>query len=98
MITSTTSGHPLRVLNSKWTEMWAQAEAPPPLPFPLQPALVRDVQQSIRENGMTEFMTSPAGQIVGAIKEVKLAAQVVAEIGAEARQILERFASVASGR
>jgi NAD(P)H-dependent flavin oxidoreductase YrpB (nitropropane dioxygenase family) len=96
VITSTTSGHPLRVLSSKWTEMWQQPDAPPPLHFPMQPALVRDVQASIREHRMTEFMTSPAGQIVGAIDAVKPAGQVVQEIGAEARQILERFASVAS--
>jgi NAD(P)H-dependent flavin oxidoreductase YrpB (nitropropane dioxygenase family) len=81
----------MRVLNSKWTELWQQPGAPTTLPAHLQPVLVRDFQRSIRENNLTDFMTTPAGQIIGAIDKVRTCAEVLEDIGSEAREMIARL-------
>jgi NAD(P)H-dependent flavin oxidoreductase YrpB (nitropropane dioxygenase family) len=91
-ISDAASGHPMRVLNSKWTEMWQQPGAPMTLPAHLQALLVRDFQRSIRENNLTDYMTTPAGQIVGAIHKVQSCAELMEEMNNEAKEMIARLA------
>ena len=86
-----TSGKPIRQLTSKWTEAWSQPDAPEPLPTPLQPLLAHPVLAGIYETQMEEWMTTPAGQSVVGIHELRSAAEVVYTIAEEALASLERF-------
>ena len=83
------SGKPARLLRSTWHEVWDEPDAPQPLPMPLQSMLIADVQRSIRQNKIEEFMTSPAGQGVGMIKEYKPAAQILFDMVSEAQEVFE---------
>jgi NAD(P)H-dependent flavin oxidoreductase YrpB (nitropropane dioxygenase family) len=90
--TRASSGKPMRQLRSRWSDMWEQPGAPPPLPYPLQGMLIRDFQQSVRENRLTEWWTSPAGQVVGTITKIKPCAEILYDMVSEAQEILERLA------
>lgn len=91
------SGKPIRQLRTRYTEVWEQPGAPLPLPMPLQGILVADLQRSIRDHRIADWMGSPAGQVVGMIKEMKPAAQIVFDIVDEARDAFDRLSGVPSG-
>ena len=88
------SGKPIRQLQTKWTEVWDAPDAPSPLPMPLQGILVNDVLTAVREHRIADFMGSPAGQVVGMIDEMKPAAQIVFDIIDEAQEVLETLSGV----
>jgi NAD(P)H-dependent flavin oxidoreductase YrpB (nitropropane dioxygenase family) len=88
------SGKPIRQLQTRWTEVWDAPDAPPPLPMPLQGILVSDVLTAVRENRIADFMGSPAGQVVGMIDEMKPAAQVIFDMVDEAQEVLETLSGV----
>ncbi len=91
-----TTGKPARWLRSKWTEAWKQEDAPEPLPMPLQPMLVNPVLADIQQAGMEDWITTPAGQSVVGIHEIKPAAEVVFDIAEEALEMLEGLAGESS--
>ena len=86
-----TSGKPIRQLPSKWSEAWKQPDAPEPLPSPLQPLLVHPLLAGIYESQMEEWMTTPAGQSVVGIHEIRPAAEVVYQLADEAIACFERI-------
>lgn len=88
------TGKPARFLRTKYTEIWEQPGAPAPLPMPLQPILTRDLQAAIRDHRVADLMGSPAGQVVGLIKELKPARQIMFDIISEARDILDGWSVV----
>jgi hypothetical protein len=53
--------------------------------------LIQDIQKSIRQNKVEEFMTTASGQGVGMITEYKPAAQILFDMVAEAQQVFEGF-------
>jgi len=87
------SGKPCRLLKNDFTAYW-QAHEAEIRPYPIQflevgrPASVR-----ARLEGDVERGSAPAGQVSGLIREVKGAAEIVEDVMAEARQILERLGS-----
>lgn len=85
------TGKPVRQIRSKWSEAWKQPGAPEPLPMPLQPMLVGDVLQSIRENHMEDWQGVASGQGVGHITTLKPARQVVSDMVEEAEDTLDRL-------
>ena len=87
-----TSGKPIRQLRSNWSEAWKQPDAPAPLQMPLQGMLVRDVQAGIKEARLEDWMTTPAGQAVVGIHEIKPAAEVVYSLVEEAMEQFDRVA------
>ena len=87
-----TSGKPIRQLRSNWSEAWKQKDAPEPLQMPLQGMLVGGIQRAIREADMEDWMTTPAGQAVVGIHEIKPAAQLVFDIVEEALDRIESLA------
>ncbi len=91
------SGKPIRQLQTKWTEVWGSPDAPSPLPMPLQGILVNDVLTSVRDHRIADFMGSPAGQVVGMIDELRPAAQIVSDIMDEAREALNALSPVSAG-
>ena len=87
-----TSGKPIRQLRSNWSETWKQPGAPAPLQMPLQGMLVREVQAGIKEARMEDWMTTPAGQAVVGIHEIKPAAEVVFSLVEKAMEQFDRVA------
>lgn len=88
------TGKPARFLRTAYEEMWERPDAPKPLPMPLQPLLVAELQTAINQHKVAELMSSPAGQVVGMIKELKPARQILFDIIDEARDILDGWAPV----
>ncbi len=74
------TGKPARLLKTKWTEAWAEKDAPEPLPMPLQNLLVSDAHSRMNEHGDPDVISMPVGQIVGRMNEVRSVADVMAEL------------------
>ena len=85
------SGKPIRQLRSKYSDAWKQPGAPEPLPMPLQPMLVANLQAGIKEAHMEDWMTTPAGQSVLGVRSIRPASQVVLSMAELAQDCLERF-------
>jgi NAD(P)H-dependent flavin oxidoreductase YrpB (nitropropane dioxygenase family) len=80
------TGKPCRVLSSKWTEAWDQDGAPSPLPMPLQSMLSdrprRRIEAMAERPGSRaiELLSPFVGQVVGQMKAIKPARQVVLDM------------------
>jgi NAD(P)H-dependent flavin oxidoreductase YrpB (nitropropane dioxygenase family) len=85
------SGKPARLLKTKWTQAWAEPDAPPPLPMPLQNLLVNDAHQRIMRSGDPEVVAMPVGQIVGRMNAVRPVAELMSELVAELDETLARL-------
>jgi NAD(P)H-dependent flavin oxidoreductase YrpB (nitropropane dioxygenase family) len=92
-----TSGKPIRQLRSKWSDAWKEPGAPEPLPMPLQPMLVSGILEGIRQSRKEDWMTTPAGQSVVGIHNIRPAAEVVYSMVEEAQDSLDRFSGVPVG-
>ncbi len=81
------SGKPARQLRSTWSEAWEDPKGPSPLPMPLQFLLTAEavarVHRFARETGKDDLVTSPVGQIVGRMNELRPVQQVVEQLAAE---------------
>ncbi|ETK33611.1 MULTISPECIES: NAD(P)H-dependent flavin oxidoreductase [Microbispora] len=88
------TGKPARLLRNEWTEAWESAESPGTLPMPLQFMLVSGALRRIGSSGAAELTTFPAGQIIGAMNQVKSARQVVFEMVEEYVETMERLERV----
>lgn len=94
VVTRCHSGKTCRLIRNDFTDSWEGREADI-RPFPLQlqefggPASILG-----RLDGDTDNGSLPAGQGSGLIHEVKDAGQVVADVMAEARAILDRLAAI----
>jgi NAD(P)H-dependent flavin oxidoreductase YrpB (nitropropane dioxygenase family) len=87
------TGKPARLLKTKWTEAWAEADAPEPLPMPLQNLLVAEAHNRINASHDPDVISMPIGQIVGRMNEVRPVADVIASLVAEYEEALDRLES-----
>ncbi len=85
------TGKPARLLKTRWTEAWAEPEAPTPLPMPLQNLLVAEAHNRINASGDPDVIAMPIGQIVGRMNEVRPVADVVAELVAGFEEAVGRL-------
>jgi NAD(P)H-dependent flavin oxidoreductase YrpB (nitropropane dioxygenase family) len=85
------SGKPARLLRNKWTQAWAEPDAPEPLPMPLQNMLVSEAHQRMMEGGDPDVVAMPVGQIVGRMNEVRPVAEVMASLLAEIEEARARL-------
>jgi NAD(P)H-dependent flavin oxidoreductase YrpB (nitropropane dioxygenase family) len=85
------SGKPARLLKTKWTDAWAEAGAPEPLPMPLQNLLVSEAHQRIALSDDPDVVAMPVGQIVGRMNSVRPVAELMAELVAEFDETLRRL-------
>jgi NAD(P)H-dependent flavin oxidoreductase YrpB (nitropropane dioxygenase family) len=85
------SGKPARLLKNKWTQAWAEPDAPDPLPMPLQNILVGDAHRRLMNAGDPDVIPMPVGQIVGRMNEVRPVADLIADLVREADQTLARL-------
>ncbi len=74
------SGKPARLLKSRWTDAWEAADAPAPLPMPLQNVLVAEAHQRMSLSHDPTAVAMPVGQIVGRMNEIRPAAAIIAEL------------------
>ena len=88
------TGKPARLLKTRWTEAWTSAEAPEPLPMPLQNLLVSEAHQRIARSDDPSVVSMPVGQIVGRMNEVRPVAEVMADLLAEFDETVKRLAAL----
>lgn len=98
IITKVYTGKTCRQLNNKYLELWKAKDAPPTLPMPLQnlyspmPLMVSTEDPGsmslFDKDGMRQWVSAPAGNVVGLIKERKSARQIVYDMVSQAVQIL----------
>ena len=85
------TGKPARLLKTKWTEAWAEDDAPQPLPMPLQNLLVAEAHSRIVASNDPDVISMPVGQIVGRMNEVRPVAEVMASLVAEYDEAVARL-------
>jgi len=92
------TGKPARQLRSAWTEAWEAEDSPGPLPMPLQPLLVEEAlvrigrSASAGNEGAKQLVNYFVGQVVGSLKTVKPARQVVLEMISEYADVISDLA------
>ena len=65
--------------------------------MPLQPMLVSDIQEGIRQAKMEDWMTTPAGQSVVGIHSIRPAAEVVYSLVEGAQDMFDRMSGAPVG-
>jgi len=88
------TGKPARLLKTKWTQAWAEEDAPEPLPMPLQNLLVSEAHNRINASGDPDVVSMPVGQIVGRMNQVRPVAEVMAELVADFEAAVERLDTI----
>jgi NAD(P)H-dependent flavin oxidoreductase YrpB (nitropropane dioxygenase family) len=86
------TGKPARQLRTAWTEAWERPDAPDPLPMPLQGILFSGAARRISRARANALAGSPAGQIIGSMRKVRPAKDLVLEIVEEWVETIERMA------
>lgn len=81
------SGKPLRHLKNRWTEEF-DASGLQALPMPYQGMVSGPITTAAAENAMGEIYAGIAGQIVGMIKKIRPAAELIAEMVGQCHLIL----------
>lgn len=84
------SGKPARQLRSAWTDAWEGKESPGFLPIPLQWMVQAEAVERIYRSKCVPLAGAPVGQIVGRMNAVRGAAEIVADMAAEAEAALAR--------
>jgi NAD(P)H-dependent flavin oxidoreductase YrpB (nitropropane dioxygenase family) len=98
-----TTGKPARQLRSAWTDEWENPANPDPLPMPLQSILTADARARIQrgahkpDSGAGALITYFVGQVVGSLRTVRPASQVVLDMVEEYLEVVERLGSSVSG-
>jgi NAD(P)H-dependent flavin oxidoreductase YrpB (nitropropane dioxygenase family) len=86
------TGKPARQLRSEWHDEWERPGSPAPLPMPLQPLLVGDAWERIDaaaadgHAGAIRLESFFVGQVVGAFREIRPAAEITRQIIADCEQ------------
>ncbi|MFC2003343.1 NAD(P)H-dependent flavin oxidoreductase [Chloroflexota bacterium] len=88
-ITQVITGKTLRNIGNKFVQDWERRNGPILKQWPFQSVLVANLQEGIRRKQLADYVPwLPAGQVAGMIKELRSAQQIVDEMVAEAREIL----------
>jgi nitronate monooxygenase len=87
IVTRLYSGKTMRNITNPLIEAW-EREGLQALPMGAQGALIRDLQYSIQQAGRHELLMNAAGQASGLLREQRPAADILAEMVAEAAELL----------
>ena len=87
VVTRLYSGKTMRNITNPLIEAW-EREGLQALPMGAQGALIRDLQYSIEQAGRRELLMNAAGQAAGMLKTQRPAAEILAEMVAEAAELL----------
>ncbi|GAA1460382.1 NAD(P)H-dependent flavin oxidoreductase [Williamsia maris] len=85
------SGKPARLLKTKWTDAWDAADAPEPLPMPLQNILVSEAHARISAADDASVVAMPAGQIVGRMNAITPTAELIEDLVREYEETVARL-------
>ena len=88
------TGKPARQLRTEWTEAFERPDSPGYLPMPLQFMLVADAYNRISRAQNRELTGMAVGEIVGTMRQVRPARDVIFELVSEYVEAAERIASV----
>jgi NAD(P)H-dependent flavin oxidoreductase YrpB (nitropropane dioxygenase family) len=88
------SGKPARLLKNRWTQAWSEADAPEPLPMPLQNLLVSEAHARLNHASDPSVVAMPVGQIVGRMNEVRPVAEVMADLVRETEETVKRLSEL----
>jgi NAD(P)H-dependent flavin oxidoreductase YrpB (nitropropane dioxygenase family) len=90
------TGKPSRLLRNKWTEAWAQPDAPATLPLPLQDMVSAEASARARAypSQARDVTIIPVGQIVGQMNQVERTRDVVARMVEEYVEATERLCAL----
>jgi NAD(P)H-dependent flavin oxidoreductase YrpB (nitropropane dioxygenase family) len=92
-----TTGKPARQLRTAWTDEWEDPANPGPLPMPLQTILTADARARIQRgahkpgSGADALITYFVGQVVGSLRTVRPAREVVLDMVQEYVEVVERL-------
>jgi len=94
------SGKPARQLKTAWSDAWESPKNPSPLPMPLQFLLTAEAVARIHraaKEGLSEaLITSPVGQIVGSMNELKPVSRLLDELRRDYDAACARTGSLAA--
>ncbi len=90
------TGKPARQLRTGWTDAWEAPDSPGTLPMPLQWMLTAEAQHRIFRYQPPELVGMPVGQIVGRMREVRSARDVLFEMVQEAGEVIDRLGGLAA--
>ncbi|HMD93897.1 MAG TPA: nitronate monooxygenase family protein [Trebonia sp.] len=96
-----TTGKPARQLRTAWTAEWEDPASPDPLPMPLQIMLTADARARIQraahkpDSGANALITYFVGQVVGSLRTVRPAREVVLGMVQEYVEVVERLGEFA---
>lgn len=90
-VTKCFTGKDCRVIKNRYLDQWEDRQGEIK-PFPFQMMVDSSKMDAAIGHGDTDLGLMPAGQISGAIKEVKSAADVVREMMEEAEEVLQKLA------
>ncbi len=74
------TGAQCRVLTSKMTDLWAQPDAPKPLPKPAHAYLMIEPRMRVARSRNKEWLSHAVGQIVGDMKQESTVRQIIQEM------------------
>ena len=83
------TGKTSRATYSRFHDLWEKSGLEP-LPFPMQVLLASGLVEMFRKAEKRDYMGPFAGQVVGLIKEIKPAAEILEDMVEEAAEILTR--------
>jgi enoyl-[acyl-carrier protein] reductase II len=96
VVTRAFTGKDCRVIRNRYVELWQDRQAEIQ-PFPFQMMVDPEKMEAAVLHGDTDMGITPAGQIAGAVREVKSAGDIVREMMEEAEAVLSRLAERYAG-
>jgi NAD(P)H-dependent flavin oxidoreductase YrpB (nitropropane dioxygenase family) len=78
--TKALTGKPVRMLRNEWFRAWESPEAPKPLSSPQQGLLVRPAMSAALEQHSEAALSTPIGQVVGQMTELRDAREAFQEL------------------
>ncbi|MFN8624427.1 MAG: nitronate monooxygenase family protein [Candidatus Binatia bacterium] len=93
------TGKPCRMLRNDWTEAWEQPNAPKPLGMPLQGMVSADAMARCYRYGdrAKDVMWNPVGQIVGQLRELLPAKEVIRRLVDQYFEAADRLQQLNAG-
>ncbi len=89
VISRSVTGKPARIIRSKWTDAWEQADINP-LPMPYQGAVSGPAMAAASRDGRADVNPGFAGQGMGMIQAIRPAKEIFADIVDSAQESFER--------
>ena len=93
VVTRVMSGKRMRVMKNTLVDAWEKSGVPT-LPMPLQSIAIIPIMDAAFRAERADIVPTPAGQILGMIKDLKSAKQVIEEMAEGAERVLEELSQL----